>query len=169
MWSLWAQKYQFSAMTIRRRGRTAGLLAGGRGKRIVRSGPALLPSRRDPASRMSSETTAAPSSIRERRQRTRARRRRRSLEPPPQLWAKVLVGVHVALAPLILAGAFSWGLATSAFKTCWHRLAFSGRGQAPKKADDTAAAVALVASTKGAICIVPADADLKGVKKIEVK
>jgi hypothetical protein len=70
----------------------------------VRSGPALLPSRRDPASRMSSETTAAPSSIRERRQRTRARRRRRSLEPPPQLWAKVLVGVHVALAPLLLAG-----------------------------------------------------------------
>lgn len=61
------------------------------------------------------------------------------------------------------------GMDTSAFKTFWQRLAFSGRGQAPKKADDAAAAVALVAATKGAICIVPADADLKGVKKIEVK
>lgn len=61
------------------------------------------------------------------------------------------------------------GMDTSAFKTFWQRLAFSGRGQAPKKADDAAAALALVASTKGAICIVPADADLKGVKKVEVK
>ena len=61
------------------------------------------------------------------------------------------------------------GMDTSAFKTFWQRLAFSGRGQQPKKADDAAAAVALVVSTKGAICIVPADTDLKGVKKIEVK
>lgn len=61
------------------------------------------------------------------------------------------------------------GMDTSAFKTFWQRLAFSGRGQAPKKADDAAAAVALVASTKGAIAIVPADAALTGVKKIEVK
>lgn len=60
------------------------------------------------------------------------------------------------------------GMDSSGFKTFWQRLAFSGRGQAPKKADDTAAAVALVASTKGAIAIVPADADLKGVKKLEV-
>jgi ABC-type phosphate transport system substrate-binding protein len=61
------------------------------------------------------------------------------------------------------------GMDSSAFKTFWQRLAFSGRGQAPKKADDAAGAVALVASTKGAICIVPADTELKGVKKIEVK
>src|SRR5688572_16595819 len=43
------------------------------------------------------------------------------------------------------------GMDSSAFKTFWQRLAFSGRGQAPKKTDDAAAAVALVASTKGAI------------------
>lgn len=61
------------------------------------------------------------------------------------------------------------GMNASAFKTFWQRLAFSGRGQQPKKVDDAAAAVAAVASTKGAICIVPADTDLKGVKKIEVK
>ncbi len=61
------------------------------------------------------------------------------------------------------------GMDSSGFKTFWQRLAFSGRGQQPKKVDDAAAAVALVASTKGAIAIVPADADLKGVKKIEIK
>jgi ABC-type phosphate transport system substrate-binding protein len=61
------------------------------------------------------------------------------------------------------------GMDSSGFKTFWQRLAFSGRGQAPKKADDGAAAVALVAATKGAIAIVPADTDLKGVKKIEIK
>lgn len=61
------------------------------------------------------------------------------------------------------------GMDSSAFKTFWQRLAFSGRGQQPKKVDDGAAAVALVASTKGAIAIVPADAELKGVKKIELK
>ncbi|MCA9575428.1 MAG: O-antigen ligase family protein [Polyangiales bacterium] len=63
---------------------------------------------------MTSDTRAAPSSLRERRKRTRARRRRRSIEPPPQLWAKVLVGMHVALAPLLIAGAFPWAAATSA-------------------------------------------------------
>ena len=57
----------------------------------------------------------------------------------------------------------------SQFKTFWQRMVFSGRGQQPKKADDAASLVALVASTKGAIALVPADADLKGVKKIEVK
>jgi hypothetical protein len=46
---------------------------------------------------------------------------------------------------------------------------FSGRGQQPKKADDATALVALVASTKGAIALAPLDADLKGVKKLEVK
>lgn len=61
------------------------------------------------------------------------------------------------------------GMDTSSFKTFWQRLAFSGRGQQPKKADDSAALVALVASTKGAIAIVPADAALTGVKTIEVK
>ncbi len=61
------------------------------------------------------------------------------------------------------------GMDTSAFKTFWQRLAFSGRGQQPKKADDAAALVALVASTKGAIAIVPADAALTGVKTIEIK
>lgn len=61
------------------------------------------------------------------------------------------------------------GMDASQFKTFWQRLAFSGRGQQPKKVDDTAALVALVASTKGAIAIVPADADLKGVKKLEIK
>lgn len=61
------------------------------------------------------------------------------------------------------------GMDASQFKTFWQRLAFSGRGQQPKKVDDSAALVALVASTKGAIAIVPADAELKGVKKLEVK
>ena len=61
------------------------------------------------------------------------------------------------------------GMDTSALKTFWQRLAFSGRGQEPKKADDAAALVALVAATKGAIAIVPADATLTGVKKIEIK
>ncbi len=61
------------------------------------------------------------------------------------------------------------GMDTSAFKTFWQRLTFSGRGQQPKKADDAASAVALVSSTKGAIAIVPANAELKGVKKIEIK
>ena len=48
------------------------------------------------------------------------------------------------------------GMEASQFKTFWQRLAFSGRGQEPKHADDAAAVVALVASTKGAIAIVPA-------------
>jgi ABC-type phosphate transport system substrate-binding protein len=61
------------------------------------------------------------------------------------------------------------GMDASSFKTFWQRLAFSGRGAEPKKADDAAAIVALVAATKGAIAIVPADATLTGVKKIEVK
>jgi ABC-type phosphate transport system substrate-binding protein len=61
------------------------------------------------------------------------------------------------------------GMEASQFKTFWQRLAFSGRGQEPKHADDAAAVVALVASTKGAIAIVPADTAVAGVKKIEVK
>jgi hypothetical protein len=46
---------------------------------------------------------------------------------------------------------------------------FSGRGSEPKKTDDAAALVALVASTKGAIALVPDDTKLKGIKIIEVK
>ena len=61
------------------------------------------------------------------------------------------------------------GMDSSQFKTFWQRLAFSGRGQQPKKGDDAAALVALVASTKGAIALVPVGAELKGVKKIEIK
>lgn len=61
------------------------------------------------------------------------------------------------------------GMDGSQFKTFWQRLAFSGRGSEPEKADNAAALVAFVASTKGAIAIVPADAVLTGVKKIEIK
>ena len=61
------------------------------------------------------------------------------------------------------------GMDTSSFKTFWQRLAFSGRGQEPKKADDAASLVALVAATKGAIAIVPADAVLTGVKTLAIK
>ena len=57
----------------------------------------------------------------------------------------------------------------SAFRIFWQRLAFSGRGQQPKKADDAGAAMALVASTKGAIAILPAGTETKGVKIVEVK
>jgi hypothetical protein len=57
----------------------------------------------------------------------------------------------------------------SQFKTFWQRLAFSGRGQEPKSAGDVAGLVSLVASTKGAIAIVPAEAALTGVKKIDIK
>jgi hypothetical protein len=61
------------------------------------------------------------------------------------------------------------GMDTSHFKTFWQRMVFSGRGQMPQKFGDTASLVAYVASTKGAIAIVPADADLKSVQKLEVK
>jgi ABC-type phosphate transport system substrate-binding protein len=61
------------------------------------------------------------------------------------------------------------GMNGSQFKTFWQRLVFSGRGSEPKSADDAAELVTLVASTKGAIALVPADANLKGVKKLEIK
>ena len=61
------------------------------------------------------------------------------------------------------------GMEASQFKTFWQRLAFSGRGQEPKSAGDAASIVSLVASTKGAIAIVPADTALAGVKKIDIK
>jgi len=58
---------------------------------------------------------------------------------------------------------------SSSFKTFWQRLAFSGRGSEPKKAADAAGLVSLVAGTKGAIAIVPADTALTGVKKIDIQ
>jgi hypothetical protein len=61
------------------------------------------------------------------------------------------------------------GMNSGAFKTFWQRLAFSGRGQQPKTADDGDKAVALVSSTKGAIAIVPSGTKLDGVKKVTVK
>lgn len=61
------------------------------------------------------------------------------------------------------------GMNGSRFKTFWQRLVFSGRGSEPKKAGDAAALVAMVASTKGAIALVPADAALPGVKIVEIK
>ena len=61
------------------------------------------------------------------------------------------------------------GMDASQFKTFWQRLAFSGRGKMPKSAREVAATVSLVASTKGAIALVPVDTDLKDVKKLEVQ
>lgn len=58
------------------------------------------------------------------------------------------------------------GMDASQFRTFWQRLAFSGRGQQPKRSDDAAKTVETVAATKGAIALVPADTELKGVKKI---
>lgn len=61
------------------------------------------------------------------------------------------------------------GMSPTQFRTHWQRLGFSGRGQPPKKADDVAKAIALVKSTKGAVAIVPAGSDVKGVKILPVK
>jgi hypothetical protein len=61
------------------------------------------------------------------------------------------------------------GMSPTQFRTHWQRLGFSGRGQPPKKADDVAKAIALVRATKGAIAIVPAGTEIKGVKTLEVK
>ena len=60
------------------------------------------------------------------------------------------------------------GMGASYFRTFWQRMVFSGRGQQPDRIGDAASLVAFVAATKGAIALVPADADLKGVKIIEV-
>jgi len=61
------------------------------------------------------------------------------------------------------------GMDASHFKTFWQRMVFSGRGQQPQKFGDTASLVAYVAATKGAIAIVMSDANLKSVKKLEIK
>jgi len=60
------------------------------------------------------------------------------------------------------------GMNGGQFKTFWQRLTFSGRGSEPKKAEDAAALVALVANTKGAIALVPTDAMLKDVKTLDI-
>jgi ABC-type phosphate transport system substrate-binding protein len=61
------------------------------------------------------------------------------------------------------------GMNAGQFKTFWQRRVFSGRGQLPKQVDDVDALVALVAGTKGAIALAPADAVLSGVKLLEIK
>ena len=61
------------------------------------------------------------------------------------------------------------GMDASHFKTFWQRMVFSGRGQQPKQADDAAALVKLVAVTKGAIALVPAEVELPGVKLLKVQ
>jgi hypothetical protein len=61
------------------------------------------------------------------------------------------------------------GMGASYFRTFWQRIVFSGRGQQPDRIGDAAALVAFVAATKGAIALVPANADLKDVKTLEVK
>lgn len=63
----------------------------------------------------------------------------------------------------------SSGMSASAFKTFWQRLTFSGRGKQPKEVDSVEKLLALLAETKGAIALVPAGTELKGVKKIELK
>jgi ABC-type phosphate transport system substrate-binding protein len=60
------------------------------------------------------------------------------------------------------------GMEASEFRTFWQRLVFSGRGEEPRKATDAASLVALVASTRGAIALVPTDVPLKGVKALDV-
>jgi ABC-type phosphate transport system substrate-binding protein len=61
------------------------------------------------------------------------------------------------------------GMGASYFRTFWQRIVFSGRGQQPDRIGDAASLVAFVASNKGAIALVPANADLKSVKKLEIK
>lgn len=61
------------------------------------------------------------------------------------------------------------GMRGSEFRTFWQRLVFSGRGQEPRTAADLAALVKIVASTRGAIALVPSGAALSGVKILEVR
>jgi ABC-type phosphate transport system substrate-binding protein len=61
------------------------------------------------------------------------------------------------------------GMDASHFATFWQRMVFSGRGNQPKNVEDAAALAALVAATKGAIAVVPADVQSRGVKLIEIK
>ena len=81
-------------------------------------------------------------------------------------------GDHVVIAVLdgMTDGALNEvsGMDPSEFRTFWQRLVFSGRGEEPRKADDPNDLVKFVASTRGAIALVPADAQLKGVKTLVV-
>jgi hypothetical protein len=61
------------------------------------------------------------------------------------------------------------GMGASEFRTFWQRLVFSGRGQEPKTANDATTLVKFVASTRGAIALVPVGAPLNGVKILEVR
>jgi hypothetical protein len=61
------------------------------------------------------------------------------------------------------------GMDAAQFKTHWQRLAFSGRGQPPKKLEDVEKLVAFVAATKGAFAVLPAGTEAKGLKVLEVK
>lgn len=58
------------------------------------------------------------------------------------------------------------GMDASHFETFWERMVFSGRGKLPKTASDISALLALVASTKGSIAVVPAATPLKDVKQL---
>jgi hypothetical protein len=82
-------------------------------------------------------------------------------------------GEHVVIAVLAdkTDGALeeASGMDASQFRTFWQRLVFSGRGGQPRTAYDAAALVNLVATTRGAIALAPADVPLKGVKILEVK
>jgi ABC-type phosphate transport system substrate-binding protein len=61
------------------------------------------------------------------------------------------------------------GMDASEFRTFWQRLVFSGRGEEPRTATEAGALVKMVASTRGAIALVPADVPLKGVKELGVR
>jgi ABC-type phosphate transport system substrate-binding protein len=61
------------------------------------------------------------------------------------------------------------GMSASQFKTHWQRLTFSGRGKQPKEADSPEKLMALVASTKGAVALVPSGTPVQGAKKLEIK
>ena len=61
------------------------------------------------------------------------------------------------------------GMSSSQFKTHWQRLTFSGRGKQPKEADSPEKLMALVASTKGAVALIPSGTPLQGAKKLEIK
>jgi len=61
------------------------------------------------------------------------------------------------------------GMDASEFRTFWQRLVFSGRGEEPRSVTDAGSLVTLVASTRGAIALVPADVPISGVKVLDVK
>ena len=61
------------------------------------------------------------------------------------------------------------GMSASQFKTHWQRLTFSGRGKQPKETDSPEKLASLVASTKGAVALIPAGTPLQSAKKIDLK